>query len=138
MNRRIASGVLMIFAMNTFLFGESRNQLKVGQALPIPESGFEDEAKLKEWAVSSSFGGGRVDLVAPDVYCVVRSVTSGRPSAEVIIFVKKGESYRAELIVPSKQYECKISVKDDVLKLKYLMRGMDVEFLSLAVGALRD
>ena len=72
-----------------FLFSDSHTQFAVYQTLPIPDNGFENETDLIEWAGRSSFGGGRVELVEDNVYCVVRSITSGRASSEVIVFVKK-------------------------------------------------
>lgn len=122
-----------------FTRNPARDKQIPGNALSIPDDGFESAEKLMEWAGTSSGCGGRAQSVARDVYCVVRSLTSGRATAEVIIFVKKEKdtAYRPAMIIPTRFGEASISVDDGVLKLQYTFNRETVDFLSLNLDALR-
>jgi hypothetical protein len=113
-------------------------QLKTGELLPMPEIGFKDEGQLEVWASSSSFGGGRSIFLADGVYAIIRSRTSGRASSEIVILVKKHDTYRPQLIIPTRPYECEILLEAGILKIHYHVKGKNVEFLRLSMAAMLD
>ena len=78
--------------------------LSLGMMLTTSQSGaqgppleFESQESLEAWATGSTFGGGRLYRLGPevlDLYCADRSHTSGVYSSELALYVQADSSYR--------------------------------------------
>ncbi len=94
---------------------------KVGDIDPIPERGFGDAAALKQWSGSSSFGGGwigNLDLPGHEVYWTCRTFTSGRPSTELIFWMRKADRILPCLIMPMRPAEYQVEQDSEGVLVK--------------------
>jgi hypothetical protein len=116
--------------------GVTARVLRAGELLPMPESGVENESALKQWAVTSSFGGGRTEEVAPGVLVVIRSATSGRPSSEVVVFSRASGRHQPCLIIPLRPFECRVNVQNGKLGFDYSVERVWTQLATLDLEVL--
>jgi len=97
---------------------------KVGESDPLPSVGFKSFAELNSWATSSSFGGGgsyELTLSGKKVFYSVRSVTSGVPTSELILYSQNAkDEIHPFIIVPVQGVDFSVKVEEgEIVVRKY-------------------
>ncbi|MCD4707992.1 MAG: hypothetical protein K8S62_09665 [Candidatus Sabulitectum sp.] len=114
----------------------AQNQIAVED---MPSFGNLDE--LREWATSSTWGGGSLETVFLDslpVYIADRCFTSGIHTSEITVYTERGSNLNPVFHIPV-QHNCfhSIQVRDSLLVIvQHNMRDEEIEFASLTAAEL--
>ncbi len=113
---------LISLLFTTTVFAQTHR--KVGESDPLPSAGFKSFAELNSWATTSSFGGGgsqELTLSGKKVFYSLRSVTSGMPTSELILYsLNAKDEIHPFIIVPVQGVEFSVKVEEgEIVVRKY-------------------
>jgi hypothetical protein len=108
-----------------------KKTLQAGQGDPIPPNGFRNFEDLNRWAMTSSFGGARVEAIKPGLYYTIRSFTSGRASSEFALFAKKQGLLHPIVIIPLRLQECRVEREQEMVRVQYLEEKQFVTLIEI-------